>query len=220
MNKDKETILKDVRVLLDEQRENAALIEDEDPISVETDTILWSYVTQAVDEVHLSAQSWMVAPVSVSSDIALSDYRKGKKGSLPVDFLRMIKLSAEDLNADVYEPISEDSDEYLQQQSKWAGVRGNADRPVAAILPNHTGENSGLALEVYGTKLSSCNLLYIKRATVSDDAIDIAPMCYRSVLYTMAKHYLLTIGDSEKAALFGLTAGGLVGASQPVESQA
>lgn len=218
MEKEKDAILKDVRVLLDEQRENAALITDEDPISMETDAIIWSYITQAVDEVHLAAQSWMVYSIAAKQSVALTAKRKGMAGSLPADFLRLIKLSAEDLNTDVYEAINEDSEEYLHQQSKWAGVRGNADRPVVAILPPaEGGSNAGLAIEVYGTSKTTADVTYIKRCSVkTGNKVDIADQCYRSVLYTLAKHYLMTIGDVEKASLFGLTAGGLIGASQPV----
>ena len=68
----KSNILKDVRLLLDEQRDNATLITEHDTISVETDTMLWSYILQAIDEVHLNAQAWLMGDMLLRENIALS----------------------------------------------------------------------------------------------------------------------------------------------------
>ena len=223
----KSTILKDVRVLLDEQRDNSALISDEDTVSMETDDIIWSYIEQAVDEVHMSAAVWMIKDVTEEQTLGLSDAKvargRGKFGDLPDTFMRLIRVDAEDWLVPCYEPIDQDSDEYLMQHSKWSGVKGNTERPVVAVVPGTSDSSIKLKLEVFTTSCSQVNISYVKRAQISegtDPEVLIAKHCYRALLYTLAKYYLMTLGDVEKASLFGATAGGLMGMTETETTEA
>ena len=212
-----------MRTLLDEQRDNTALIDDGDVITVETDAIIWSYITQAVDEVHLQAQAWLINDVVSRALLTLDEETTGtgKHAALPDDFLRLVRVKAGDWQQAVYDAIDPDSEEYLQQSSRWAGVRGNTERPVVAVVPgdreSSANNSNALRLEVWTTGESDITVDYVQRAQISDNAdpeVTIAEHCYRPLLYTLAKHYLLTVGDTNKAALFGAAAGGLTGADQ------
>lgn len=219
------TILQDARLLLDEQRNNEVLIASEDTISVETDTLLWSFILQAIDEVHLNAQAWLMGDVLTRVDVSLSSRgRTGKKGTLPEDFLRLIRMDASDWAMPVYEPIDPDSEEYMMQSSRWRGARGNQDRPVVAVVPGDTDGSKSLNVEVWETEQDSAHLVYVKRSAIVTDngqeTVTIAEHCYRALLYTLAKHYLFAIGETERAAICGATAGALIGtASQQEETQ-
>ncbi|MCR5362478.1 MAG: hypothetical protein K6E73_10800 [Bacteroidales bacterium] len=223
--KTKSEILADVRLILDEQRVNTPLLEEQDVISEETDTLFWSYIEQAVDEVHLQAQAYLLADVveHATVNVAADSPRYGKRGVLPDDFLRCIRIMAADWMQPVYEPIDPSSDEYQLQRSKWQGVRGNAERPVVAVTTGSTAGSAQLQIEVYDTAEGSVTVDYVPRAEVSTDEdpeVEVGLHCYRPLLYVLAKHYLLTLGDSEKATIFGATAGGLLGTEPPADAAA
>lgn len=211
-----EQIKADVRLVIDESEDNSELLAAFDPITIETDNITESMILQSIDEVHKSAQLYMLVDVRHSEGLSLTAYRKGHKAYIPDDFLRFVCADCADWERTVYDPIDQDSDEYMMQSSKWAGVRGTTERPVVAIIPGP----DALQMEVYTTGANTVNLTYIKKAGIDqENKVEIASMCYRALLYTIAKYYLISTGNNQQAAIMGAVATQMIGAQQPQAAQ-
>lgn len=214
-------IVREARLLIDENEDNTALITEADEVANDTDAITEAMVLQSVDTVHRLAPIWRVAEISTEISLPLTKYMRGKAGELPNDFLRMVYAVAEDWCISVYIPIDQDSEQYQMQSSKFAGIRGSAERPVVAIVPGP--EASGLRLEVYTTEKDSIKLNYVKRAAIistKNDAtetvtnkVEIASNCKKAVLYFVAKYYMVNIGEPERARHYESVAAELLGLS-------
>lgn len=207
MKKTFQEIADEVRMIIDENEDNTALITETDEVANDTDKITKEMILQSVDMVHQMAPVWKTTDIQTTDNISLSPYKKGKAGSVPSTFLRFVFADAEDWSKKVYEPISEGSAEYQMQSSEFAGIRGSAERPVVAIVPGLIGLN----MEVYSTANSSVTLAYIKKAVAESDGVTIADMCYKAVLNMVAKYYMVSVGEPERAGHYDTVVSELLG---------
>lgn len=207
MNKTFEEIADEVRMIIDENEDNSALITETDEVANDTDKITKEMIMQSVDMVHQMAPLWKTTDVQTQTTVSLTPDKKGKAGNVPSDFLRFVLADASDWSRKVYEPITEGSAEYQMQSSEFAGIRGSAERPVVAIVPGL----SGLNMEVYSTANSSVTLAYIKKASEDASGVTIAEMCYKAVLNMVAKYYMVSVGEAERAGHYDTMVGELLG---------
>lgn len=235
-------IAKDVWMLIDENEDNEKLITDTDEVANDTQAITEAMVLQSVDFVHMMAPVWRVSDIAVSSKIGLTDYKKGKAGQVPADFLKMVSAEASDWPYRVYLPIDQNSDEYEMQASPFAGIRGSAEKPVVAIVPGVlpvTGgnsqetedeeteeddtetvtETSGLIIEAYTTNDTKLTLQYIKKAAEEAGGVTIADKCYVAVLNMIAKYYMINVGDTARAQYYESVAAEQLGLSTNTNSE-
>lgn len=216
-------IKRDVRIILDENEDNTSLLEELEPMTLETEKMLRENVLQSIDEVLLSAQLYLLKDAVVTTSINLKKHKPyGKMGEVPQDFLRFVSAFTTDWYQRVYDPIDQDSDEYQMQRSPFAGIRGNVDRPQIAIIP----EGTKLTVEVYDTLDETLTFDYIPKSQgmdAHDDIVNeanddktypIPDLCYKAVCYTIAKYYLISIGENDKAAAMSAIAAGLIGVEQ------
>lgn len=191
-------IIADVRMVIDENEDNSALITEVDEVANDTDKIIRSILTQSIDEVHQMAPLWRTSDIIASIDIALEN---NTYGEMPADFLRFVYADAKDWALPVYNPIDQDSDEYKMQRSEFAGIRGSAEKPVVAIVP-YKMVASGLRVEVYSTESDKLNLVYLKKAKEEEGKLEVAELSYPAILRMIAKHYMINIGEQERAKYY------------------
>lgn len=207
MKKTFEEIADEVRMIIDENEDNSALITETDEVANDTDKITKEMIMQSVDMVHQIAPLWKTTDVQTQTTVSLTPYKKGKAGTVPSDFLRFVLADASDWSRKVYEPITEGSAEYQMQSSEFAGIRGSAERPVVAIVPGLINLN----IEVYTTSGGSITLAYIKKASAVAGSVTIADMCYKAMLNMVAKYYMVSVGEPERAAHYDAVVKELLG---------
>ena len=213
MKKTIQEIADEVRMIIDENEDNSALITETDELANDTDKITKEMIMQSVDMVHQMAPIWKTTDVQTPTLVSLNPYKKGKAGTVPSDFLRFVFADAEDWNQKVYEPITEGSAEYMMQSSEFAGIRGSAERPVVAIVPGLINLN----MEVYSTEKGTATLAYIKKAVEEVDGVTIADMCYKAMLNMVAKYYMVSVGEPERAAHYDAVVNELLGINTNTE---
>lgn len=207
MKKTFQEIADEVRMIIDENEDNSALIDETDEVASDTDKITKEMIMQSVDMVHQMAPLWKTTDIQTKTSVSLTKYRKGKAGDVPTDFLRFVFADAEDWSHKVYDPTMEGSAEYQMQSSEFAGIRGSEERPVVAIVPGHNGLN----MEVYSTGNDEATLAYIRKAKAEADGVTIAEMCYKAVLNMVAKYYMVSVGEPERAGHYNAVVNELLG---------
>lgn len=207
-----EDIKEDVRVVLDENKVSDNMMNETDTLSV--DDIIRSKIEEAVNNVHLMAPTHLLEPGNYFGESIAWDKEWGKGSGcvpLPDDFLRLVSFKMSDWERPVYSAILPDDPLYLQQSSRFAGIRGNRQKPVCAIVMRATGR----VLEFYscsgGEGATIDMALYIPRVAImkhdeETEGIMICNGCYRSVVYKAAGLAAMSLGEMEKAkALFEIS---------------
>lgn len=137
-----------------------------------------------------------------SSKIVVQWTKKGSRYvgvlSLPTDFLRLITIQMSDWERPA-RIISEDDAEYLLQSSRWSGVSGNPQKPVAAIVQG----TSGTTLELYSCASKGATIKrgrYLKVPSISKGKIELCPLLKDAVVYMAGYLVCITLGDTQTAS--------------------
>ncbi|MGN0875338.1 MAG: hypothetical protein ACI4OZ_09150 [Akkermansia sp.] len=118
---------------------------------------------------------------------------------LPDDFLRLVCFRMSDWSRSVTEAVSEDDAVYQMQRSRYAGIRGNPQRPVVAI----TRQPIGLVLEFYSC--TGGEGVYIRRARyipiprVVGGKIELCEKLRPAIVYYAAYMTALSLNEREVA---------------------
>jgi hypothetical protein len=195
-----EDIKEDVRIVLDENQVSDNMMTDIDTLSV--DDIIRSKVEEAAKVVYLAAPAHLLEPGNNFADSIAWNETEGIGPGwtiLPDDFLRLVSFKMSDWERPVYSAILPDDPLYLQQSSRFAGIRGNRQRPVCAIVMRPQGR----VLEFYscsaGTGVSVDMAVYAPMPKIEHGSIDIYERCYRSVVYKTAGLVAINLGETDKA---------------------
>lgn len=181
-------ILRDIRIRLN-LNPVSPLVEfpDYDKPNLDIDTAIRSLIEEAAAAILLEAPLGLLEPTTRLTD---PDIFRSPDGSgwipLPDDFLRLVRFRMSDWARPVIQPIAPDSLLYARQWSEWAGIRGNPDRPVVAIV----NRPEGLALEYFSCRdprATVAEALYLPRPVIDRyDSIDLPAHCYSSFLNRVA----------------------------------
>ena len=118
---------------------------------------------------------------------------------LPNDFHRLICFKMSDWERPVYSAILPNDPLYALQKSRFAGVRGNTQKPVCAIVMRPVGR----VLEFYscnkGEDVSIDLAVYLPISKIKDEGINICERCYKSVVYKVAGLAAVSMGIMDKA---------------------
>lgn len=127
------------------------------------------------------------------------------KMKIPTDFLRLVSIRMSDWKRSG-RAISEEDEEYAEQQSEFAGIRGNVSKPIAALV--HGGD--GLYLELYSSNSSEATLqqfTYVAMPTVSKEGkIDLPEKLVDAIVYLTASLALESLGAKEQSDELSKTA--------------
>lgn len=214
-----DTIIKDVRVAMDENTATTAFVDDAgdtvDPDTLEMEEIIRSKVADGLNAVRMVAALGVLELKRVEPEVSWIDEAKGiGKVSLPDDYLRLGLLKMSDWQYGVGEAISPVSDTYRQQWSEYAGVRGNPYNPVVAVSAD-IGTGHG-ALEFFScdSTEATAELLYVAREAGDEekDAYDIEQGLYRAVVLKVASLVAATLGNADAKAVLEAMSGEQVNA--------
>lgn len=205
-----EDFLREVRTAIDENAHRDELALEADSDTLDLDGIIRSKIEEAVRFVVSSAPSELLdGGVPFADSVCWSDEFRGWT-LLPDDFFRLVLFRMSDWTRPVYEAISASDARYSLQHSRFAGVRGNPQKPVVAIVQSPTGRR----LEFYSCKDSSAKALqavYIPYPRIdADGGIDIPERLFSAAVYEAAGLTLQAIGSEAAAAMFD-NAKGLIG---------
>ncbi len=195
-----EVVEQDVRIAIDENKTSEQLIGDEDVDTLSLNEIIRSKIEEAVRRVESTAPVHLLEEGHNFGDSVFWEGDGSGWTLLPDDFMRLIAFRMSDWERTCYHAISVDDAQYDLQSSRYAGIRGNVQKPVCAIVNRAEGK----ALEFY-----SCNSeeAYVKRASYipypeidDSDGIDISERCYTAVVYTTASLVLTAYGATDRAS--------------------
>lgn len=202
-------LMRDIRVALDRNNNSTPLIESGDIDTLSLDDIIKNKITDAARVVHRDAPIHLLdGGVSFGESIHWFS-REGIGGGcivLPEDFLRLVAFQMSDWSYPITVAITEDNPLYALQSSRYAGVRGNPQKPVVVL----SAQPIGLALEFYSC--SAGQGVYVKRATYlpipkikvddnDDEYIELCEKVKSAIVYYAAYLTALSIGEGDLAAV-------------------
>lgn len=195
-------IISDVRKALDEnsQEESLAAVGDVDTLML--DEIIESKIEDGARVVENSAPHHLLDSGRVFGD---SVEWSGKAGygsgsiHLPDDFLRLAVFQMSDWAYAVTEPIYQDNPLYAQQHSRFAGVRGNTEAPVVAIVLQPIGH----VLEFYscsaGADVYVKYARYIPIPKIRNEEIELCEKLKPAIIYYIAHLVAQTLNNADLA---------------------
>lgn len=212
-----EEMTRDVRVAIDMNHGDEALLAEVDTDTLELDTIIRSKLCDAIRMVEMEAPSLMLESGhdfakeanEESGETGRVKFRKDGSGKgyiiLPRNFMRLIAFRMSDWERTVTDPISEHDAAYSLQSSKWKGISGCPERPVCAIV--RRGE--GKVLEFYSCGSTTATVeeaSYVVLPEIEADGfIDMAGECYRASVYRAASLTLASVGDQLSTVLLEIS---------------
>lgn len=194
-------LVKEVKVLLDRNQESAGLLTPDDTDTLSQAELIESKIVDAASIILSDAPEDMVEGTACTNAVTWEDsngYYVGKM-ILPIDMLRILSVKAEDWTRSAT-IISESDDAYKYQNCKY-GVRGNPERPIAAIV--HT--TNGKSIELYTSKKQNATLafIYIQVPSVTTEKKIMLPSTLKdSIIYMAGYLTCISLGDTDTASGF------------------
>lgn len=192
-------LVKEVKVLLDRNQESAGLLAPSDSDTLSQAELIESKIVDAARIILSDAPE--VEGTSCKNAVTWTDsngYYVGKM-VLPTDMLRILSVKAEGWNRPA-EIISESDDAYKYQNCKY-GVRGNPERPIAAIV--HTA--NGKSIELYTSTKQDATLafIYVQVPSITtEQKISLPSVLKDSILYMAGYLTCISLGDTDTASGF------------------
>lgn len=195
-------MVKAVRVAIDMNREDPALIADDDTDTLTLDELIKSKIEEAAIIIESRAPVYLLdsgkplsGSLTFSKEIGIGRGRL----QLPDDFLRLITFKMSDWERAVTTPIFENDRAYKLQSSRFAGLRGNPQKPVVAIV----SEPTGLVLEFWSCTGGSTVTLqrgrYLPIPKITDGNIEICEKLKKAIEVYAGYLTTGTTGDRELA---------------------
>ena len=194
-------LVKEVKVLLDRNQESVGLLSPSDSDTLSQAELIESKIVDAARIILSDAPDDMVEGTSCTNDVTWTDRNGYYVGNmvLPTDILRILSVKAEGWNRPA-EIISESDDSYKYQKCKY-GVRGNPERPIAAIV--HTA--NGKSIELYTSKKNDATLafIYVQVPSITtEQKISLPSVLKDSILYMAGYLTCVSLGDTDTASKF------------------
>ena len=210
-------LVKEVKVLLDRNQESAGLLAPSDSDTLSQAELIESKIVDAARIILSDAPEYMVEGTSCTDDVTWTDSNGYYVGNmvLPTDMLRILSVKADDWNRPA-EIISESDDAYKYQNCKY-GVRGNPERPVAAIV--HT--DNGKSIELYTSKKKDATLafIYVQIPSITtEQKISLPSVLKDSIIYMAGYLTCISLGDTDTASGFLGVARKLAHIVEPTET--
>lgn len=191
------TLVKEVKVILDRNQESAALVPD-DSDTLSQGELIQSRIVDAAKLILTDAPSELVEGAMLTDGKVLWQSSHGAyvgKVQLPSDLIRILSVRV----SDWIRPgklISEEDDEYKLQSCRF-GLRGNVERPVAAIV--HIGGERYMELYTSNTNDATLDLSYVKLPDISNGMIGLPQGLKDAIVYMTAYLVCVSLGDSSTA---------------------
>jgi hypothetical protein len=197
---DIDALVKDIRIILDQNQISSQLIAVSDIDTLSVNEIIKSKIAVAARVIETNAPISMLDGITLGSEETQSDgtiktsYTIAWKSAigigmgsilLPDDFMRLIVFQMSDWNKPAT-IITEDDPKYEMQSSRYPGVRGCPQKPIAAIVLR----SGGLTLELYsctaGSSVTVKHGRYIPIPSIMDGSITLCVKLVDSIEYYAA----------------------------------
>lgn len=194
-------IIRDVRIAIDQNTTSDALLEVGDVDTLSLEEIIRSKIVDAATIVEAQAPVYLLDGGKAFGDSILWDSQPGIGSGeihLPDDFLRLVcfRMSDWEGNPSV---ITEDDPKYAMQHSRYAGIRGNPQNPVVAIVTQPIGQ----VLEFYsctaGEQAYVKQARYIPIPRIEGEEIEVCEKLRRAIVYYAAYLTALSVGNGDLA---------------------
>ena len=194
-------LVKEVKVLLDRNQESVGLLSPSDSDTLSQAELIESKIVDAARIILSDAPEDMVEGTLCTNSVTWTDSNGYYVGNivLPADMLRILSVKADGWNRPA-EIISESDDSYKYQKCKY-GVRGNPERPIAAIV--HTAD--GKSIELYTSKKNDATLafIYVQVPSITtEQKISLPSVLKDSILYMAGYLTCVSLGDTDTASKF------------------
>lgn len=199
-----EDLVREVRIIIDENRESSPLIEDGDETTLSLNEVIAYNIPIAAQIVETEAPRYMLGggeAFATSISWMVGSVGKGRGTIiLPDDFLRLVTFQMSDWERPVVEAISDEDPLYRQQFSRNKGLRGSPQCPVVAI----SNTPAGLVLEFFsceaGESVTVLRARYIPKPEITENhEIILCEKLKRSIMYYAAYLTEVTYGSAERA---------------------
>lgn len=198
----KKDIIKDVRIVLDQNRVDDSLLSGGDGDTLRLDEEIESNILKGVELAEKSAPYWMLEEGhNFQSDVDAVHWGDQASGwvRLPDDFMRLVVFEMSDWERPCNEPISTTSLQYKLQRGRVKALRGVPQRPVVAIAERPIGK----VLEFYSCKNEEATIakaVYLPYPTIDEyGGVDMAERVHDAAMYLIASLVLTTFGAGDKA---------------------
>lgn len=206
-----EEMARDVRVAIDMNRTDTGLFTEGDLETLSVDEVIVSKLAEGVRLVELEAPRRLLESGHNLGGEIFWEGRGAGFVILPDDFMRLLSFRMSDWERTVHEAIDDTDPRYALQSSRWAGIRGNPEKPVVAVVRRPVG----LVAEFYSCRSEGAWLregTYVAEPRIDrDGGIDVAAGCYRAAVYRAAGLVLATLGDAQAASTMVELSRGLLG---------
>ena len=193
-------IVRDVRVAMDQNMTSEQLIAAEDMETLSLEEIIRSKIVEGVRRVETVAPAHLLEEGHSFGDAVYWGEMESGWVLLPDDFMRLIAFRMSDWERTVYGAIGAGDALYAKQSSRHKGIRGNAQKPVCAIVNRAEGK----ALEFYSCKSRDAYVVlgqYLPYPRIDEcDGVDICERCYEAVVYAIASLVATTYGEADRGS--------------------
>lgn len=199
-------LVKEVKVLLDRNQESAGLLTPTDSDTLSQGELIQSKIVDAARIILKDAPASMLDGKTFDGlNTAWAETNGAYVGTvyLPSDMIRLLNVKASDWNRSA-EIITEEDDAYKIQCSRF-GVRGNPERPIAALI--HNSGNRYLELFTSKSNAATVSLTYVGMPFISEGNIDLPETLKDSIVYMAGYLTCISLGDTD-------TASGLLGVAR------
>lgn len=196
-------IMRDVRIALDMNNSSEPLVAEGDVDTLTIEDIIKSKIEDAARIVESTASAELLGPTTTFGNSVGWHTRVGNGSGyiqLPDDFMRLVTFQMSDWRKAVTSAITEDNPLYLQQSSRYPGIKGNPQKPVVAVV--HDAD--GLLLEFYSC--SGGKDVYVKKAEympipkIKEGRIRLSEKLLSAVVYQTASLVAQSVGNDALAA--------------------
>ena len=194
-------LVKEVKVLLDRNQESAGLLTPTDSDTLSQGELIQSKIVDAARIILKDAPASMLDGKTFDGlNTAWAETNGAYVGTvyLPSDMIRLLDVKASNWNRSA-EIITEEDDAYKIQCSRF-GVRGNPERPIAALI--HNSGNRYLELFTSNSNTATVSLTYVGMPFISEGNIDLPETLKDSILYMAGYLTCISLGDTDTASKF------------------
>ncbi len=199
-------LVKEVKVLLDRNQESAGLLTPTDSDTLSQGELIQSKIVDAARIILKDAPASMLDGKTFDGlNTAWAETNGAYVGTvyLTSDMIRLLDVKVSDWNRSA-EIITEEDDAYKIQCSRF-GVRGNPERPIAALI--HNSGNRYLELFTSKSNTATVSLTYVGMPFISEGNIDLPETLKDSIVYMAGYLTCISLGDTD-------TASGLLGVAR------
>lgn len=194
-------LVKEVKVLLDRNQETSGLLTPTDTDTLSQSELIQSKIVDAARIILTDAPASMLDGKTFDGlKTAWAESNGAFVGTvyLPTDMIRLLNVKASDWNRSA-EIITEEDDAYKVQCNRF-GVRGNPERPIAALV--HKSGERFLELFTSKSNTATVSLTYVGMPYISSGNIDLPETLKDSIVYMAGYLTCVSLGDTDTASGF------------------